>query len=348
MATQKNNTDVAASRNAVSNSIPTKNVEFPKILLVSILVGAAVFAVQEVRIRNLELNNSIQVGRSEQDRARMDVVEKTEIDSTNKLVSSIDAVAASTESQAIEWSTEGNRFRLQEVAIGTFSAPPNLVNLDGGYYKGGEEVYAVALKLKIDVGAEASSCVAMTLRRYVPEADDYFHPNTRQFYFPSGGCSVQGRATYPGQQVLFVVPREETEFYFTTAGNPPALKVILTKDTIQTSVLTKAEFANIERTSSLAGRDRARVSDINLLASALNSYFAQNKFYPERLENLTPYYLQELPKAPTPPDGECTSAQNTYKYTAPGLAVYGITFCLGSHSGTLEPGAHTATPQGIR
>lgn len=97
-------------------------------------------------------------------------------------------------------------------------------------------------------------------------------------------------------------------------------------------------------------RDAKRIADIRQLASALELYFNDKNAYPSSLQQLAPTYIGLVPTAPTPADGNCTDAQNTYNYTQEkNNSSYTLTFCLGpgaSNSGYSE-GVHTLTPAGI-
>ena len=58
--------------------------------------------------------------------------------------------------------------------------------------------------------------------------------------------------------------------------------------------------------------------------------------------------LQRAPLAPTPIDGSCTSAQNTYTYTANSAGTdYKIAFCLGASTGGYAAGPLFGTSGGI-
>ncbi len=108
-------------------------------------------------------------------------------------------------------------------------------------------------------------------------------------------------------------------------------------------------------------RDSRRVSDIKQIQTALELYFdANNDSYPVVTGSITTApatlatdlatplvdYMNPVPSAPTPADGDCTEVLgtsavdgNTYGYHAPaGGATYSIYYCLGSD------GAQVATP----
>lgn len=102
-------------------------------------------------------------------------------------------------------------------------------------------------------------------------------------------------------------------------------------------------------------RDARRVSDVKQSKTALEMYYNENDTYPGALSQLTttsPPLMRVLPVAPTPVDGSCTTAQNTYTYalqsgsSGSGSASYTLTYCLGSKTGALAGGNVMATPAG--
>ncbi len=111
-------------------------------------------------------------------------------------------------------------------------------------------------------------------------------------------------------------------------------------------------------------RDAKRLADIRQLASAYELYFNDINSYPTTaggtplpatglgFPNIVPSYIGLIPTAPTPPDGTCTSPQNSYTPIANNgstlTGVYGITFCLGAQTGGYGAGVHTLTQAGIQ
>jgi uncharacterized protein (TIGR02145 family)/prepilin-type N-terminal cleavage/methylation domain-containing protein len=102
-------------------------------------------------------------------------------------------------------------------------------------------------------------------------------------------------------------------------------------------------------------RDAKRVADIKQIQTALELYFNDVGHYPH-LDNVTSsirhgesVYMHILPQAPTPADGECSSAENQYVYSHQGdsLGSYSISFCLGSQIGTMNNHLNCATPLGV-
>jgi len=132
-------------------------------------------------------------------------------------------------------------------------------------------------------------------------------------------------------------------------------------------------------------RDANRISDVKQMQTALELYFNDCNGYPnydaaggnnydgsaattlttDAVYNNgtrdcgTTYgaYMPKIPATVTPADGTCdATTQNPYRYTActaggvcdgSSGASYTIGYCLGSPSGTLSAGPHTATPLGM-
>ena len=106
-------------------------------------------------------------------------------------------------------------------------------------------------------------------------------------------------------------------------------------------------------------RDAKRIADVRQMQTALELFFNDNQYYPSTvtagntiaISGVT--YMNIVPTAPTPADGICTSASNTYTYIPQGVtagagyASYRIDFCLGDQTGGLEAGYKQATPGGI-
>ena len=102
-------------------------------------------------------------------------------------------------------------------------------------------------------------------------------------------------------------------------------------------------------------RDAKRVANVKQIQLALELYIQDNNIYPPSLtfggslSTGSLVYMQTIPTAPTPPDGDCTEEQNNYSYSLTGnnSSSYAISFCLGSGVGYISGGVITATPQGI-
>ncbi len=108
---------------------------------------------------------------------------------------------------------------------------------------------------------------------------------------------------------------------------------------------------NVRRNS----RDIKRIADIKQLQLALELYISDNGFYPpninfgESLSSGEVIYMEEVPQAPTPPDGDCDSITNEYSYISIGAdnSSYTISFCLGNNTGSLPAGKVVASPQSL-
>ncbi len=88
-------------------------------------------------------------------------------------------------------------------------------------------------------------------------------------------------------------------------------------------------------------RDKQRIKDIRAIQSAAEVYTKEKKSYPEKLENLSPKYLKELPKDPTFKD------EKGYLYTPIGsepYSLYDLTYQLEVGFDDFEPGTHIANP----
>lgn len=112
-------------------------------------------------------------------------------------------------------------------------------------------------------------------------------------------------------------------------------------------------------------RDAKRIADVRQIMTAAELYFNDCGTYPpgdkvvldgEGLAGCdgwaaTPsgtLYMQATSPAPTPIDGNCTEAQNSYAYTQLDNGNdYSITFCLGAATGGLMAGPNEATPMGL-
>ena len=101
-------------------------------------------------------------------------------------------------------------------------------------------------------------------------------------------------------------------------------------------------------------RDARRLSDIKQIQTALDLYYADNNSYPTvvtiggKIESDGNTYMVLVPTNPIPNnDGTCL-ADTPYSYVQQGSGVsYTISYCIGSKSGDLDAGTHTATPAGI-
>lgn len=115
-------------------------------------------------------------------------------------------------------------------------------------------------------------------------------------------------------------------------------------------------------------RDARRVSDIRQIMTALELYYLDYSRYPTTAsqaltdKTLTAWgftakpgsgtvYMADVPNNPKPAtDKNCAGVFTTdyYWYSSSDGSTYGITYCIGSTTGDLTYGLHTATPAGIR
>jgi prepilin-type N-terminal cleavage/methylation domain-containing protein len=109
-------------------------------------------------------------------------------------------------------------------------------------------------------------------------------------------------------------------------------------------------------TARARSRDARRTSDIKQIQTALEMFYNDSGFYPATglvsggtIATTGITYMSAIPYAPTPADGSCTTASNTYAYlqTSSG-ASYVLNYCIGASSGGLVAGYAGATPAGIR
>jgi hypothetical protein len=100
---------------------------------------------------------------------------------------------------------------------------------------------------------------------------------------------------------------------------------------------------------SASANDNQRLADIRRIMTNLELYYTDQKKYPLQatpgpIPSALAAYPGTIPTAPTPPEGTCTAAQNTYTYLSLNSGQdYNLTFCLGSITGGYAPGPHTAS-----
>ena len=100
-------------------------------------------------------------------------------------------------------------------------------------------------------------------------------------------------------------------------------------------------------------RDAKRMADVKQIQTALELYFNDNSSYPLTSQLSTTIatggvtYMSSVPKAPTPPDGNCTAISNNYTYTSLDGSTYFIDFCTGGNVASQLAGLKMATPSGI-
>lgn len=101
-------------------------------------------------------------------------------------------------------------------------------------------------------------------------------------------------------------------------------------------------------------RDSKRVSDMRQLQTALEIFFIENGRYPTEEEwnsgsisspSSGDPLMGSIPSSPSPADGDCSEASNTYTYTSrDNGASYTISFCTGKQVSDLSAGEKTLTP----
>ncbi len=105
-------------------------------------------------------------------------------------------------------------------------------------------------------------------------------------------------------------------------------------------------------------RDAKRVSDMKQLQTAMELFFNENGRYPTTEEwdsgsivssSTGETFMYSIPSAPTPADGDCQAASNTYAYL-PSLdgSSYTIDFCTGKQVSDLPAGVLCLTPGGMK
>jgi len=104
-------------------------------------------------------------------------------------------------------------------------------------------------------------------------------------------------------------------------------------------------------------RDSKRMADMKQLQTALELFFNENGRYPTTEEwnsgsiissSTGEIFMYSIPTAPTPADGSCLSASNSYTYIpAVDGSTYTIDFCTGKQVSDLPEGVKQMTPGGI-
>ncbi len=104
-------------------------------------------------------------------------------------------------------------------------------------------------------------------------------------------------------------------------------------------------------------RDAKRMADMKQIHTALELFYNENNRYPTQDEwnsgsivssSSQETFMYNIPSAPTPADGDCQPASNTYTYIPLNDgANYTIDFCTGKQVSDLPQGAKQMTPGGI-
>ncbi|MCU0680064.1 MAG: prepilin-type N-terminal cleavage/methylation domain-containing protein, partial [Planctomycetes bacterium] len=102
-------------------------------------------------------------------------------------------------------------------------------------------------------------------------------------------------------------------------------------------------------------RDAKRIADIQQLRMALELYYNDASGYPpvsafiagEAISYVkngnVKTYINKIPSAPVPADGDCTSQNNSYSYSSENPSTYTINYCLGNQSQEVPKGLNLAT-----
>ena len=104
-------------------------------------------------------------------------------------------------------------------------------------------------------------------------------------------------------------------------------------------------------------RDSKRMADMKQVQTAMELFFSENGRYPTTEEwnsgTITSnasgeVFMYSIPTAPSPADGDCLEASNTYIYVPQNDgASYTIDFCTGKQISDLPEGIKQMTPGGI-
>jgi len=104
-------------------------------------------------------------------------------------------------------------------------------------------------------------------------------------------------------------------------------------------------------------RDSKRMADMKQVQTALELFFNENGRYPTTEEwnsgsivssTSQETFMYSIPTAPSPADGDCLEASNTYTYVPQNDgASYTIDFCTGKQVSDMPDGAKQMTPGGI-
>jgi uncharacterized protein (TIGR02145 family)/prepilin-type N-terminal cleavage/methylation domain-containing protein len=104
-------------------------------------------------------------------------------------------------------------------------------------------------------------------------------------------------------------------------------------------------------------RDAKRMADMKQIQTAMELFFNENSRYPTTEEwnsgtivssSTGETFMYSIPSAPTPADGDCLEASNTYTYIPQNNgASYTIDFCTGKQVSDLPEGVKQMTPGGV-
>ncbi|MCU0680023.1 MAG: prepilin-type N-terminal cleavage/methylation domain-containing protein, partial [Planctomycetes bacterium] len=105
-------------------------------------------------------------------------------------------------------------------------------------------------------------------------------------------------------------------------------------------------------------RDSKRIADVKQLKTALELYYNDANGYPpassfvpgQKLSYIDPQsgqvktYINNIPTAPIPADGDCDILNNQYIYDSSNPSTYTISYCLGKNNQEIGEGVNIATP----
>ncbi len=103
-------------------------------------------------------------------------------------------------------------------------------------------------------------------------------------------------------------------------------------------------------------RDSKRMADMKQVQTALELFFSENGRYPTAdewnsgtiISSSGETFMYSIPSAPSPADGDCLEASNTYVYVPQNNgASYTINFCTGKQISDLPDGPKQMTPGGV-
>lgn len=123
----------------------------------------------------------------------------------------------------LSWQENGVNFDLTGVEFGNMTAPQGTLDRNlpyEGFYEKGEKIYALKLILKVKMPSNQNrnQCVGINFRLLLDEEGNKAPSNSKQFFFPAGGCIAEPDATYFNNPIVFVVPETQKDFTITTGG----------------------------------------------------------------------------------------------------------------------------------
>ncbi len=198
----------------------------------------------------------------------------------------------------------------------------------------------------------SSQKITWNINYFDPQVDIYLNERIECFTSP---CPALGRA-----ERSFVLAEKLTnsKTYTWTVGKdmngnsiPEGSYLVVISGSNDKTYFDESDnvFTITSGDPSVQTRDATRLSNVRQLASALELYYNDFSKYPASLNDLVSTYLSQLPVAPTPADGICSSIQNSYSYSAvQSQQNYTLTFCLGGVTGSYYAGVHTLSAAGIQ